>query len=452
MSHTPRSGPDLHPQAAPAAATATAAPADGFDFLLLARRREIAELDALASTSRMVVLIGRLIHELQRERGAGNVYLGSNGQRFAARHAAQVEASRKAQAEAEGCFAAFLAADATAGSSRLFGRLAVVVQELQALAELRARIAARSIKHAAATAAFSRLIAGLLEVVFEAVDGARSPAVSRILLALFNFMQGKELAGQERAVGSGCFAAGRVDAAERRELTRLIDAQEHCFRVFAQFAPPPPLAAWQRMQQDTALIALEQLRRLALTRHPDPASDGDLGERWFECCTHRIDLMQAVEAALVDELRAACDQAIAEAQAVLEDQQRLLADRQARARSVPPPASGPHASLLGADSEAARAITRYGAQLERSMLDMLLEQTARLQEMGEQLALVRSALDERKLIERAKGVLMAARGISEAEAYGWLRQMAMSGNRRLVDTAAAVLSVSDCLKHPPAAP
>lgn len=433
-----------------ASADATAIPgptADGFDFLLLARRREISELQALAHTSGMVAVIGRLVHQLQRERGASNVYLGSNGLRFAEQHAAQVAASNQAQVEAKRCFEAFLQTDASAtGSSRLFGRLAVVVQELQTLTALRAKIAARTIKLIEATPVFSRLIAGLLEVVFEAVDGARNPAISRILLALFNFMQGKEFAGQERAVGAGCFAAGHAGVAERHELNRLIDAQEHCFRVFSEFAPPAPLAEWLAVQQNPALILLEQLRRLALTRSADAVTAGDLGERWFDGCTHRIELMTTVEAALVEALRTACALAIAEAQSLLRQQQQLLAAHPARAHALPPLHSEAHGHALAADGDGARAIIRYGSQLERSMLDMLLEQNARLQEMGEQLATVRSALDERKLIERAKGVLMASRGLNEAEAHARLRQMAMSGNRRLIDIATAVLSVSDCLK------
>jgi AmiR/NasT family two-component response regulator len=54
-------------------------------------------------------------------------------------------------------------------------------------------------------------------------------------------------------------------------------------------------------------------------------------------------------------------------------------------------------------------------------------------------------LNERKLVERAKGLLMATRKLSEEDAHKMLRQTAMSQNRRLVDVAQTVLSMADYL-------
>ena len=58
---------------------------------------------------------------------------------------------------------------------------------------------------------------------------------------------------------------------------------------------------------------------------------------------------------------------------------------------------------------------------------------------------MRASLHERKAVERAKGLLMAHRQMSEDEAYKALRQMAMNQNKRLIDVANAVLSLADVL-------
>jgi AmiR/NasT family two-component response regulator len=58
---------------------------------------------------------------------------------------------------------------------------------------------------------------------------------------------------------------------------------------------------------------------------------------------------------------------------------------------------------------------------------------------------VRSTLNERKLVERAKGLLMAHRQLSEGDAHKLLRQTAMNQNRRLVEVAEAVLATADLL-------
>ena len=91
------------------------------------------------------------------------------------------------------------------------------------------------------------------------------------------------------------------------------------------------------------------------------------------------------------------------------------------------------------------APTPYGRQLERSILDMVQEQSHRLQAMSDELDTVRAALNERKLVERAKGLLMAHRRLSEEEAHKMLRQTAMSQNRRLVDVAESVLAMAEYL-------
>jgi response regulator NasT len=61
-----------------------------------------------------------------------------------------------------------------------------------------------------------------------------------------------------------------------------------------------------------------------------------------------------------------------------------------------------------------------------------------LDETGEKLA-------ERKLIERAKGLLMQGRGLSEEDAYRALRRQAMENNTRLADVARQVVSIAGLL-------
>ena len=61
--------------------------------------------------------------------------------------------------------------------------------------------------------------------------------------------------------------------------------------------------------------------------------------------------------------------------------------------------------------------------------------------MSDELAAVRASLEERKLVERAKGVLMRHQGLAEDEAYRLLRQTAMNQGRRIVEVAEAALAM-----------
>lgn len=58
---------------------------------------------------------------------------------------------------------------------------------------------------------------------------------------------------------------------------------------------------------------------------------------------------------------------------------------------------------------------------------------------------VQQQLGDRKLIDRAKGLLMEKRGMNEAEAYAAVRQQAMKQGLKLVDVARQIIAMSDLL-------
>jgi response regulator NasT len=64
----------------------------------------------------------------------------------------------------------------------------------------------------------------------------------------------------------------------------------------------------------------------------------------------------------------------------------------------------------------------------------------RYRRIEEELERAKATLDERRILDRAKGALMRQRRISEPEAYRWLRRQAMNENRRIVDVAVALLA------------
>ena len=410
----------------------------GLDFLLAAKRCEIDGLQRLAFTATLVDVTARLVHSLQRERGLTNMVLASQGTHFNEARGAQLGASRQVEAEWRAQFERLDASAAQAGhGARLFSRIAYVLQGLDGLEPLRERLCGGEWNTARATEAYVRLIAALLAVVFEAADSATDPEVSRRLVAQFNFMQGKEFAGQERALGAALFARGQADAAEQQRLLHLIESQERCLEVFGAFALPETRAMLNAPHASGTLAELERLRRVLCTAAHGAALKPELSQTWFDTCSARIDGMKGVEDRLTADLRALCSEKIAHAQAELATFGALAAH----------PAPDPLAFYLApADPHPAPVTAQgFGLPLERSVLELVNDQARRLQAMGDELEAVRASLNERRLIERAKGLLMAHRHLSEADAHKALRQMAMNQNRRLVDVAEAVLSMAAVL-------
>ncbi len=409
-------------------------------FLVAARRCEVRELEQLARSCALVQAVSELVHRVQAERGCSNLHLASGGTRFETERTACAAAS----VEAEAAVRAWLdQADildpagerAPAGGARLFTRIALALHGLDALPGLRATIAAGRCAPREATQRFTQVIAALLELVFEAADAAADPAISRVLVALFNLMQGKEFAGQERAAGAAAFAAGGMGRAPEPDLLQLIELQEACLERFATFCPPEVRSAWDAARQAMPLAELERLRRKLLAAGQGGALPATLAEPWFACCSARLDHLRAIEDLLAGGLRSACAARIAALQRDPDDPEALLRMLEEAAEGRPE---------LSADP--------FGPRLTRSIVDVLQAQSRRLQAMSEELAAARASLDERKLIDRAKAALMRHQGLSEDAAYRLMRQTAMNQGRRLPDVARAVIELEPLLPGAPAQP
>ena len=410
----------------------------GLNFLVAARRCEILELEQLLLTSELVRRTAELIHALQKERGLSNLFLGAGDASFGDQRGQQVAACERA---ADRWRASLEQLDTEGGrignGARLFSRIAYALQGLGALPGLRAQIAARALESQQSTQAFSRVVSALLGVVFDAADSASDPELSRMLVATFHFMQGKEFTGQERAIGAGAFAQGLVEAGRQQQWLHLIESQERCFTVFTDFAEPVHIALWQACLGGAVMAEIERLRRVACTAPIGSRLDRALSRQWFDGCTDRIDAMQAVEVRIAADLVRRCEEKLHQTRADLDAQATQLKAAQSL------PANGNSAFF---DAPQPRGDSpELGPQLGRSVLEMVQEQSHRLQAMADELANVRAALNERKLVERAKGLLMAHRHLSEEDAHKMLRQTAMSQGKRLVDVAEAVLSMAELL-------
>lgn len=85
-----------------------------------------------------------------------------------------------------------------------------------------------------------------------------------------------------------------------------------------------------------------------------------------------------------------------------------------------------------------------GARI-KNIVDVAIARFREYQALRKELEDTRTRLSERKLIDRAKGILMQRRGMDEDDAYRALRKMAMDRNIRLAEAAQSVISVAELL-------
>ena len=79
------------------------------------------------------------------------------------------------------------------------------------------------------------------------------------------------------------------------------------------------------------------------------------------------------------------------------------------------------------------------------IIDVAMARFREFQALKDELDATRSQLSERKSVEKAKGLLMKHKEVTEDEAYQSLRKMAMDKNKRIADVAESVINAFELL-------
>lgn len=108
------------------------------------------------------------------------------------------------------------------------------------------------------------------------------------------------------------------------------------------------------------------------------------------------------------------------------------------------------------DTEAMKAAVSAGvsayvvdgltANRVKPILDVAVARFQEFENLRRELDIAKTSLAERKLIDRAKGILMRARGLSEENAYNLLRSKAMNEQKKVAEIAQSVITAAELLK------
>jgi response regulator NasT len=82
----------------------------------------------------------------------------------------------------------------------------------------------------------------------------------------------------------------------------------------------------------------------------------------------------------------------------------------------------------------------------KPILDLCVSRFNAFSKLQDELDRTKHALEERKVIDRAKGILMKVKGLSEDEAYVLMRSTAMREKKKIGDIAQSILTASELLK------
>jgi response regulator NasT len=82
----------------------------------------------------------------------------------------------------------------------------------------------------------------------------------------------------------------------------------------------------------------------------------------------------------------------------------------------------------------------------KTILDLCISRFNAFARLQDELERAKSALEDRKVIDRAKGILMKAKDLTEEQAYALLRKTAMNENKKIAEVAQSVITAAELFK------
>jgi methyl-accepting chemotaxis protein len=296
-----------------------------FATMLFAGRSVLNDVKIASQTSDLSQLVGlsvqlsALVHEQQKERGATAVYLGSDGQRFVRELAEQRELTDGKRAALDTYLSSF---DKSVYGKAFSYDLRKILRNTEKMDSVRREIDTLSIPTKEAIGYFTGLNGQSLSLISSMTSLSSDPTVTRRLFGYANYLQGKERAGIERAVGSNGLAAGAFTPELMDRFKLLISMQDTYNNVFLSEATDEQTALFEKVMTGQPAKEVAAMRDLIMAGGLAGDFDGLTANTWFATITKKINGLKAIE----DDLSAGLikDLATLEAEAVSHEWQSIL--------------------------------------------------------------------------------------------------------------------------------
>ncbi len=268
-----------------------------------------SEMSSLNQLTRLSVVYSELVHELQKERGMTAGFIGSQGTKFVSELRAQrTSADNRRNQRTEYWQSAEIDLPQI---SRLNTEIS---QSLNQITSIRNRVDSQSIPLSEALGYYTKLNAKLLSVSALIAELSSDATITTETIAYYNFLQGKERAGIERAVLNNTFSKNEFGPGMLVKFISLVTEQNTYFSNFEVLGNPDNVRFFEQQLNDRSVAEVEKLRDVAESKMSgfdvDPVY-------WFAQSTARIVQLKKTENQLADSLIALTDQKTQQAQSAM---------------------------------------------------------------------------------------------------------------------------------------
>ena len=268
-------------------------------MLVNQRANQVADAEELTDVLRLAPALSALVHEMQKERGLSAGFISSNGKKFAS----EIPGQRSATDGSRDALLNMLTDFRTEEHGQsMKTKIAKVKASLDRLADIRKSVDAVSISVGDMAKYYSGTIQDLLTNVEEMVALSPNATVIRGIGAYTAFLQAKERAGIERAMGATGFGAGKFSPAVYRRFLSLIAAQDTYLSTFSIFATDGQRALFAKAISGPVVADVDRLRMIAIDSNQTGNTGGIEADVWFAAITKKINLLKQVEDQLASDL------------------------------------------------------------------------------------------------------------------------------------------------------
>lgn len=262
-----------------------------------------SEMRQLQSLAGIAPEVSGLAHELQRERGASAIFIGSKGTKYVSELQSQRQATDAQIAKLND----LLTGMDPAVTAAIDVQLVTARKGLAELAQKREAIQNLSLSVADMAGYYTPNIRQLLKTVEQMAYLSHNADITRAILAYGAFLQGKERVGIERAMGGAGFGAGKFDAEIYRKFVGIMSEQEAFFDRFRTMATAELVEAFAKLPEEPSYKEVESLRKIAIDSLKTETTQGVDAGQWFAAVTRKIDAIEKVEAGIAADLVARTD-------------------------------------------------------------------------------------------------------------------------------------------------
>ena len=239
----------------------------------------------------LVIDLGETVHELQKERGLSSGFLNTKGSKFSENLTAQRNLSDTAISRLNTNIRLI---DAFMVGPRYIKLLETVNEPLAELVKRREQISRLSLEPGDSFRFYSETISMLLEIAARTGNQMPSSKLSRLSNAKQALLFLKENNGQERALITGGFSAGRLDARQFSTFQSLLNDQATYLRIAITYASPEQEKTLRDRLAEPIIKEVGAIEQMV----KDKGVDAELvysPEKWFAKITAKIDLLRSVE-------------------------------------------------------------------------------------------------------------------------------------------------------------